>query len=75
MEAHANGFGGSLEDYCLELKAAKAGKFAVKAGETPLAYAFHLDATAPTLDFCGKKANHSVSGESKARSAKLPLIR
>jgi tryptophan halogenase len=46
LEAHANGFGGSLEDYCLELKAAKAGKFAVKVGETPLAYAFHLDATA-----------------------------
>ncbi len=46
LEAHANGFGGSLEDYCLELKAAKAGKFAVKAGETPLTYAFHLDATA-----------------------------
>jgi len=46
MEAHANGFGGSLDDYCLELKAAKAGKFATKVGETPLAYAFHLDATA-----------------------------
>lgn len=46
LEAHANGFGGSLEDYCLELKAAKAGKFAVKAGETQLKYAFHLDATA-----------------------------
>ena len=46
MEAHANGFGGSLEDYCLEWKAAKAGKFAVRAGDTPLTYAFHLDATA-----------------------------
>ena len=46
LEAHANGFGGSLEDYCLELKAAKAGKFAKKVGETPLTYAFHLDATA-----------------------------
>lgn len=46
MEARANGFGGSLDDYCLELKAAKAGKFAVKVGDTPLAYAFHLDATA-----------------------------
>lgn len=46
MEAHANGFGGNLEDYCLEWKAAKAGKFAVRAGETPLTYAFHLDATA-----------------------------
>lgn len=46
MEAHANGFGGNLEDYCLELKAAKAGKFAVKVDKTPLNYAFHLDATA-----------------------------
>ncbi len=46
MEAKANGFGGSLEDYCLELKAAKAEKFALKAGQTPLNYAFHLDATA-----------------------------
>ncbi len=46
LEAHANGFGGSLEDYCLEVKALKAGKFALKVGETPLTYAFHLDATA-----------------------------
>ena len=46
LEAHAHGFGGSLEDYCLELKAAEAGKFAKKAGETPLTYAFHLNATA-----------------------------
>ena len=45
LEAHANGFGGNLEDYCLELKAAKAGKFAKMAGETPLTYAFHLNAT------------------------------
>jgi tryptophan halogenase len=46
LEAHANGFGGSLEDYCLEVKALKAGKFAQKVGETPLTYAFQLDATA-----------------------------
>lgn len=46
LEAHANGFGGKLEDYCLEVKALRAGKFAVQAGETPLTYAFHLDATA-----------------------------
>jgi tryptophan halogenase len=46
LEAHANGFGGKLEDYCLELKAAEAGKFAKMAGETPLTYAFHLNATA-----------------------------
>jgi len=46
LEAHANGFGGNLEDYCLELKAARAGKFAKMVGETPLTYAFHLNATA-----------------------------
>ena len=46
LEAHANGFGGNLEDYCLELKAAKAGKFGKSVGETPLTYAFHLNATA-----------------------------
>ena len=40
MEAHANVVGSSLEDYCLELKAANTGKFAVKVGETLLAYAF-----------------------------------
>ena len=41
MEAQAQGFGGSLEDYCLELKAAKA----TAIGETRLNFAFHLDAT------------------------------
>jgi tryptophan halogenase len=46
LEAHAKGFGGKLEDYCLELKAAEAGKFAKSVGETPLTYAFHLNATA-----------------------------
>lgn len=46
MEGQANGFGGSLDDYCLELKAAQAGKFATSVGKTALAYAFHLDATA-----------------------------
>lgn len=45
LEAQAQGFGGDLGDYCLELKAAEAGKFA--ALEDPrLNYAFHLDATA-----------------------------
>ncbi|MGX4677083.1 tryptophan halogenase family protein [SAR92 clade bacterium H246] len=45
MEAQAQGFGGSLEDYCLELKAAKAGKFATEIDGTRLNFAFHLDAT------------------------------
>ena len=46
MEAKTQGFGGSLEDYCLELKAAKANKFATQVGKKPINYAFHLDATA-----------------------------
>jgi len=45
LEARAQGFGGSLEDYCLELKAAKAGKFATAIDDTRLNFAFHLDAT------------------------------
>jgi tryptophan halogenase len=46
MEAKAQGFGGSLEDYCLELKAAKANKFATQAGKKPVSFAYHFDATA-----------------------------
>jgi len=46
MEAKANGFGGNLEDYCLELKAAKANKFATQAGKKPVNFAYHLNATA-----------------------------
>lgn len=45
LEARSQGFGGSLEDYCLELKAAKAGKFSTHLDKTRLNYAFHLDAT------------------------------
>jgi len=46
MEAKAQGFGGSLEDYCLELKAAKANKFAKQAGKKNVNYAYHFNATA-----------------------------
>jgi len=46
MEAKAQGFGGSLEDYCLELKAAKANKFATQVGKKSVNFAYHLDATA-----------------------------
>lgn len=45
MEAKAQGFAGSLDDYCLELKAAKANKFATMAGKIPLNFAYHLNAT------------------------------
>jgi len=46
LEAKAQGFGASLDDFCLELKAAKAHKFATSVGKTPLNFAYHLNATA-----------------------------
>jgi tryptophan halogenase len=46
MAAKAQGFGGSLEDYCLELKAAKANKFATHIGKKPINFAYHMNATA-----------------------------
>lgn len=46
LEAIANGQQDSLEEYCLELKAAKQNKFATKIGNRPLNFAYHLDATA-----------------------------
>ncbi|RYY36270.1 MAG: tryptophan 7-halogenase, partial [Sphingomonadales bacterium] len=44
MEARAQGFGGSLGDYCFELKAADADRFATGDGAA-INYAYHLDAT------------------------------
>lgn len=43
MQARADGFGGDLDDYCLELRAAEAGKFAI-ADKLNINYAYHLDA-------------------------------
>jgi tryptophan halogenase len=45
LEAKARGFGGALGDYSLETQAALAGKF-MTGDPMPLAYAYHLDATA-----------------------------
>ena len=45
LHARAQGFGGPLGDYCLELQAAEQGKF-VTSEKGPLNYAYHLDATA-----------------------------
>ena len=42
LEARSQGFGGSLDDYCLELQAAKAGKFFLHKN-LDLNYAFHFD--------------------------------
>ncbi|WP_417450135.1 tryptophan halogenase family protein [Kordiimonas sp.] len=44
MQAKADGFGGDLDDYCLELRAAEAGKFAIS-NKLNLNYAYHLDAS------------------------------
>ena len=54
LELHAQGLGGNLEDYCLEWKAAKQGKFATQAGKTNLNYAYHLNATAYAQFLRGK---------------------
>ncbi|MDI7774029.1 tryptophan 7-halogenase [Asticcacaulis sp. EMRT-3] len=43
LEAKSQGFGGSLDDYCLELQAAQAGKFLLHKN-LPLNYAYHFDA-------------------------------
>ncbi|UYY79357.1 tryptophan halogenase family protein [Sphingomonas sp. R1] len=45
LEAHARGLGGALGDYSLETQAALSQKFAT-GDPMPLAYAYHLDATA-----------------------------
>lgn len=42
--AKDRGFGGSLDDYCLELKAAEADKF-YTGKDSPINYAYHLDAS------------------------------
>ena len=54
LELHSQGLGGNLEDYCLEWKAAKQGKFAIQAGKTNLNYAYHLNATAYAQFLRGK---------------------
>jgi tryptophan halogenase len=43
LEAKAHGFGGELGDYCFELQAARAGKFAT-AETAKINYAYHFDA-------------------------------
>ncbi len=43
LQARDAGFGGSLDDYCFELKAAEAGRFATSP-ESRINYAYHLDA-------------------------------
>ena len=54
LELHAQGLGGELEDYCLEWKAARQGRFAIQVGKTHLNYAYHLNATAYAQFLRGK---------------------
>lgn len=63
MEAKAQGFGGSLEDYCLELKAAKANKFATQVGKKAVNYAYHFDATAYAAYLRSKSETAGVKRE------------
>jgi tryptophan halogenase len=44
LEARRQGLAGNIGDYCFELQAALAGKFA-KSDQLPINYAYHLDAT------------------------------
>jgi tryptophan halogenase len=44
LQAREDGFGGDLGDYCLELQAAKAERFATGGNGPELSYAYHLDA-------------------------------
>jgi tryptophan halogenase len=44
MQAKREGFGGELGDYCLEYKAAEAGKFMLSE-KLPINYAYHFDAS------------------------------
>ncbi|NIJ63167.1 tryptophan halogenase [Sphingomonas leidyi] len=43
LEARAEGWGGELDDYCFELQAARAGRFAIPE-QGHINYAYHLDA-------------------------------
>jgi tryptophan 7-halogenase len=69
LEARAQGFGGSLEDYCVELQAAKAGKFGTSK-EKGLNYAFHLDATL----YAKFLRNMSESAGVKRREGKISEV-
>lgn len=44
LQAREDGFGGDLGDYCLELQAARAERFAIDGNAPELSYAYHLDA-------------------------------
>ena len=60
MEAQQHQFGGELEDYCLELKAAQANKFCTQIGNKPVNYAYHLNATAYAAYLREKSENAGV---------------
>jgi tryptophan 7-halogenase len=72
LELRSQGLGGDLEDYCLEWKAAKAGRFAIQAGRTHLNYAYHLNATA-YAQFLRAKSEALGVRRVEGRIASVPL--
>jgi len=60
MAACADGYTRPLDDFCLELKAARQGKFALQVNKTPLNYAYHLNATAYARYLRGKSESMGV---------------
>ncbi len=66
LHARDLGIEGDFEDYCLELKAAKADKFYTSDKQKPLNYAYHLDAVAYAKylrGFSEKKGVKRVEGK------------
>lgn len=66
--AKSLGFGGDMDDYCFELQAAEAGRFA-KSDNSQISYAYHLDATlyAKYLrEFSEKQGAKRVEGKIKS---------
>lgn len=65
--AKSQGFAGDIDDYCFELQAAEAGRFA-KSENSQISYAYHLDATlyAKFLrEFSEKRGVNRVEGKIK----------
>jgi tryptophan halogenase len=68
LQAREKGFGGDIGDYCFELQAAKAGKFATS-DKANINYAYHLDAGRYARFLRGFSEGHGVKRiEGKIRS-------
>ncbi|WP_243455797.1 tryptophan halogenase family protein [Sphingosinicella sp. BN140058] len=60
LEARARGLAGEIGDYCFELQAAEAGKFAT-GSDTTINYAYHLDATLYGRFLRARSESHGVT--------------